>query len=48
MGRIQENILYLGCNIAFDPENLFGAMPTIFLAYLGVQAGRILGLELLF
>ncbi|CAF3282215.1 unnamed protein product [Rotaria socialis] len=31
-----------GCNIAFDPENLFGAMPTIFLAYLGVQAGRIL------
>ena len=27
----------------FDPENLFGAIPTMFLAYLGIQAGRILG-----
>ena len=27
----------------YDPENLLGALPTIFLAYLGIQAGRILG-----
>ncbi|CAF1481200.1 unnamed protein product [Adineta ricciae] len=31
-----------GCKPPFDPENLFGALPTIFLAFLGVQAGRIL------
>ncbi|CAF0875747.1 unnamed protein product [Didymodactylos carnosus] len=34
--------LIYGCTQAFDPENLLGALPTIFLAYLGVQAGRIL------
>ncbi|CAF0896915.1 unnamed protein product [Adineta steineri] len=34
--------LVYGCKPPFDPENLFGAIPTIFLAYLGVQAGRIL------
>ncbi|CAF2506841.1 unnamed protein product [Rotaria sp. Silwood2] len=31
-----------GCKEPFDPENLFGAIPTMFLAYLGIQAGRIL------
>ncbi|CAF3370347.1 unnamed protein product [Rotaria sp. Silwood1] len=31
-----------GCKGPFDPENLFGAIPTMFLAYLGIQAGRIL------
>ncbi len=42
------NILYisLGCKPPFDPENLLGVIPTTFLAYLGVQAGRILGLNL--
>jgi heparan-alpha-glucosaminide N-acetyltransferase len=36
--------LSIGCKPPFDPENLLGAIPTIFLAYLGIQAGRILGL----
>ena len=31
----------LGCKPPFDPENLLGVIPTTFLAYLGVQAGRI-------
>jgi heparan-alpha-glucosaminide N-acetyltransferase len=39
------NRFYLGCKAPFDPENLLGAIPTMFLAYLGVQAGRILGLN---
>ncbi|CAF0889821.1 unnamed protein product [Rotaria sordida] len=30
------------CKPPFDPENLFGSIPTMFLAYLGIQAGRIL------
>jgi hypothetical protein len=30
--------------VPFDPENLLGAIPTMFLAFLGVHAGRILGL----
>ncbi|CAF2968996.1 unnamed protein product, partial [Rotaria sp. Silwood2] len=34
--------LVYGCKLPFDPENLLGVIPTIFLAYLGVQAGRIL------
>ncbi|CAF3665598.1 unnamed protein product [Adineta steineri] len=34
--------LVYGCKPPFDPENLLGVIPTIFLAYLGVQAGRIL------
>jgi heparan-alpha-glucosaminide N-acetyltransferase len=36
------DFVYLECG-TFDPENLFGALPTMFLAYLGIQAGRILG-----
>ena len=36
-------LLCLECG-TFDPENLFGALPTMFLAYLGIQAGRILGM----
>jgi len=32
------------CQHPYDPENLLGAIPTMFLAFLGVQAGRILGL----
>ncbi|CAF4945907.1 unnamed protein product, partial [Rotaria sp. Silwood1] len=34
--------LVYGCKLPFDSENLLGVIPTIFLAYLGVQAGRIL------
>ncbi|UJR21859.1 hypothetical protein I4U23_024932 [Adineta vaga] len=34
--------LVYGCKPPFDSENLLGVIPTIFLAYLGVQAGRIL------
>jgi predicted acyltransferase len=37
------NLYVIGCKPAFDPENLLGTIPTIFLAYLGVQAGRIMG-----
>jgi heparan-alpha-glucosaminide N-acetyltransferase len=45
---IFKKILYisLGCKPPFDPENLLGVIPTTFLAYLGVQAGRILGLNI--
>jgi predicted acyltransferase len=35
----------LGCTLPYDPEGLLGAIPTMFLAFLGVQAGRILGLK---
>jgi predicted acyltransferase len=41
---IFNRIFSLGCKPPFDPENLLGVIPTTFLAYLGVQAGRILGL----
>jgi predicted acyltransferase len=46
--KLFKNILYitLGCKPPFDPENLLGIIPTTFLAYLGVQAGRILGLNI--
>lgn len=33
-----------GCPNPYDPENLLGAIPTMFLAFLGVQAGRILAM----
>ena len=36
-------LIFAGCKPPFDPENLLGVIPTTFLAYLGVQAGRILG-----
>jgi predicted acyltransferase len=42
---LTTNKFYLGCKPPFDPENLLGAIPTIFLAYLGVQSGRILGMN---
>lgn len=42
--RGKKSCLCLGCKPPFDPENLLGVIPTTFLAYLGVQAGRILGL----
>jgi heparan-alpha-glucosaminide N-acetyltransferase len=41
----REKIFHLGCKPPYDPENLLGAIPTMFLAFLGVQAGRILGLK---
>ncbi|CAM4757962.1 unnamed protein product [Rotaria magnacalcarata] len=34
--------LVYGCKLPFDSENLLGTIPAIFLAYLGIQAGRIL------
>ncbi len=40
-----KEIFHVGCQTPYDPENLLGAIPTMFLAFLGVQAGRILGLK---
>lgn len=43
MNKNLSFFFYIGCRPPYDPEGLLGVIPTIFLAFLGVQAGRILG-----